>query len=422
MDFTVIKELGYQDSFKGSILPEGRVKPLQGNFKVMSNNIGGERMSVKSKDGQIHTVKYSDIQRVESAIQKGHLRFPGGGKITGGSSPNPDPTNKFQQGKDRAKKTSMLKKAFGGKPSLMEILQTLKDVNDEYEKALEELKKKYGEPTTDPTQTEPKQEEKKEEVLSPKEIKKDIDLDELITDDYENELLSLIKAGVKNIWLVGPAGCGKTTITKNVSNLLKVGLHVISCGLGTSASEFIGYKYPARETTAFAEYYAMPSIILLDEFTALDPAVAQISNSALANGFIMTTNGKVERHPDCIIVATSNTFGQGASRQYVANNQLDASTIDRFVGGILEMNYSSKYESQFDSEVYDFIKKVRKVITNNALRRVASTRMLQEGCKLKDSKISNWKYRLVTNWTKAELDLLRNDSDTKQFVTATNRN
>lgn len=236
------------------------------------------------------------------------------------------------------------------------------------------------------------------------------EVDPLLTNDYEEELLNLIKAGIKNIWLVGPAGCGKTTITKNVAKKLEVGMHVISCGLGTSSSEFIGYKYPARETTPFGEYYAMPSIILLDEFTALDPAVAQISNSALANGFIMTTNGKIERHEDCIIIATSNTFGQGANRQYVANNQLDASTIDRFIGGILEMDYSDAYESQYDSEVYTFVHKVREIIKNNALRRIASTRMLIEGCKLKANNVSHWQFRLLSNWTKAELDLLRTDS------------
>ena len=323
MEISVLKELTYKDSFSGEV---GTAK---GKFKVLSNNASEERMSIKTKNGVVKTVKYSDIKNLTGIDKKGES--PGKGKP-----------------------------------------------QKEQQKALPEYK---------PTK---------------------LDLDPLIINDYETELLNLIKAGIKNIWLVGPAGCGKTTITRNVAKKLEIGLHVISCGLGTSASEFIGYKYPSRENTPFSEYYAMPSIILLDEFTALDPAVAQISNSALANGFIMTTNGKVERHKDCIIVATSNTFGQGANRQYVANNQLDASTIDRFIGGILEMDYSFVYESQFDNEVYDFVDRVRKTIKNNALRRIASTRMLIEGCKLKENKISNWQFRLVANWTKAELDLLRN--------------
>ena len=148
----------------------------------------------------------------------------------------------------------------------------------------------------------------------------------------EEKLRRTIDAGIKNIWMVGPAGCGKSTMARNVASDKELPYLCISCGIGTSATEFIGYKYPTRETTRFSEYYSKPSIILIDELTALDPAVAQILNAALANDEIETTTGLVHRHPNCIIIATSNTFGFGCDRQYVANNQLDASTIDRFIG------------------------------------------------------------------------------------------
>lgn len=117
--------------------------------------------------------------------------------------------------------------------------------------------------------------------------------------------------------------------------------------------------------------------------TALDPSVAQVINAALANGEIETTTGTVLRHPECIIIATSNTFGNGADRQYVANNQLDASTIDRFTGAIIEVDYSVKYESQFDHEVVDYIYLLRNCIKINSLRRIASTRMIQAAEKMK---------------------------------------
>ena len=149
----------------------------------------------------------------------------------------------------------------------------------------------------------------------------------------DEKLRRTIEAGIKNIWMVGPAGCGKSTMARNVAEDMDLPYLCISCGIGTSATEFIGYKYPTREATRFGEFYAKPSIILIDEITALDPAVAQILNAALANDEIETTTGLVHRHPKCIIIATSNTFGFGCDRQYVANNQLDASTIDRFVGG-----------------------------------------------------------------------------------------
>ena len=196
-------------------------------------------------------------------------------------------------------------------------------------------------------------------------------------------------------------------MTRQVADTLGLPYICISCGIGTSSTEFVGYKYPNRESTKFAEYYAKPSIILLDEFTALDPAVAQICNAALANDEIETTTGTVYRDPNCIIIATSNTYGSGASRQYVANNQLDASTIDRFIGGIIEVNYSDEYESQYDYTVVQYVNTLRNIIKEYDLRKIASTRMIQAGCKLKSNFIKNWKELLISNWSDNEKKIVQ---------------
>lgn len=224
----------------------------------------------------------------------------------------------------------------------------------------------------------------------------------------DEKLRRTIEAGIKNIWMVGPAGCGKSTMARNVAETMEIPYLCISCGIGTSATEFIGYKYPTRETTRFSEYYAKPSIILIDEITALDPAVAQILNAALANDEIETTTGLVHRHPKCIIIATSNTFGFGCDRQYVANNQLDASTIDRFIGGIVEVTYSAKYESQYDSEVVEYVNTLRTFTKEMNVRKVLSTRMIQAGHNLKYHHFMDWKKRLIINWSDNEQKQLEN--------------
>lgn len=232
----------------------------------------------------------------------------------------------------------------------------------------------------------------------------------------EVRLETLIDCGFNNIWLVGPAGSGKSTMVRNVSNKLDVPYLCISCGIGTSAAEFVGYKYPSREATKFSEFYTKPSIILIDEITALDAAVAQVLNAALANGEIETTTGLVHRHPECIIVATSNTFGTGANRQYVANNQLDASTIDRFVGATIEIDYSEEFESQYDDEVVDYVYDLRYCIKQNEMRRVASTRMIQAGQKLKSKFIREWKDVLIKNWSKSEKEILKEYIKSKELL------
>jgi len=205
--------------------------------------------------------------------------------------------------------------------------------------------------------------------------------------------------------MVGPAGCGKTTICMEVGELAGIPVTIIPCGAGTSATTFLGYKYPEREGTPFVHAFAQEGIIVLDEFTSLEAQVAQIVNGALANDELTSTIGTFRRHEKCVIIATSNTFGNGADRMYVSNNQLDASTIDRFAGGIVEIDYSKEYERQYDNEVVQYVWKMRDAIKANGLRKVASTRSIISGCKLKSGGL-NWKSALIQNWTKDEKALL----------------
>lgn len=254
--------------------------------------------------------------------------------------------------------------------------------------------------------------EEEEKKRKAEEEAKMIDMSKL---QPHEQLKKLIEAGMRNIWMVGPAGCGKSTMARMTAKELNLPYLCISCGIGTSATEFLGYKYPTRESTKFAEYYAKPSIILIDEMTALDPAVGQVLNAALANDEIETTTGLVSRNPECIIIATSNTFGSGASRQYVANNQLDASTIDRFIGGIIEVDYSVDYESQYDVDVVNYVWKLRECIKACNIRRIASTRMIQSGTRMKKAYFKNWKDMLICNWTDTEREIV------KKFFTPENK-
>lgn len=254
--------------------------------------------------------------------------------------------------------------------------------------------------------------EEEEKKRKAEEEAKMIDMSKL---QPHEQLKKLVEAGMRNIWMVGPAGCGKSTMARMTAKELNLPYLCISCGIGTSATEFLGYKYPTRESTKFAEYYAKPSIILIDEMTALDPAVGQVLNAALANDEIETTTGLVSRNPECIIIATSNTFGSGASRQYVANNQLDASTIDRFIGGIIEVDYSVDYESQYDVDVVNYVWKLRECIKACNIRRIASTRMIQSGTHMKKAYFKNWKDMLICNWTDTEREMV------KKFFTPENK-
>lgn len=357
---TDVHDLKPGNRFYGSIKynnPKGKQQEQQGIFLILTSK-------VKGKKGQFREYTITNCTGQEYKVCSGAIKIA---NIT-----------------NLKKKKQIEKKSleqFGSKTEIKELLNKLE----------EEFKKK---------------EEKEKEKEKEKEELKKIQFS-FSSLEPEDKLKSLIKAGMNNIWMVGPAGCGKSTIARNTAKELDIPYLCISCGIGTSATEFTGYKYPTREATKFAEFYAKKSIILIDEMTALDPSVAQVINAALANGEIETTTGTVLRHPECIIIATSNTFGNGADRQYVANNQLDASTIDRFTGAIIEVNYSVKYESQFDHEVVDYIYLLRDCIKINSLRRIASTRMIQAAEKMKKVGMLDWKDMLIINWSDTEKNIVK---------------
>jgi cobaltochelatase CobS len=122
------------------------------------------------------------------------------------------------------------------------------------------------------------------------------------------------------------------------------------------------------------------------------------------------------RHPDFYIIAAANTWGTGATAAYCGRNKLDDATLDRFVGAKIRVDYDAKIEraiarSYLDSAdaklLLDWVGKVRRAIEKNRLQRVASTRMIEAGCKmLSGDDPDAWtdvQSDLLSGWTEAEV-------------------
>jgi hypothetical protein len=116
-------------------------------------------------------------------------------------------------------------------------------------------------------------------------------------------------------YLVGPAGSGKTSAGPQMSESSLLG--------------FIDANGKCVRTT-FREAYEHGGVYLIDEIDAASPAVLVVLNAALANTKCAFPDGMVERHPNFVLLAAANTFGNGADRQYVGRCQLDAATLDRY--------------------------------------------------------------------------------------------
>lgn len=201
---------------------------------------------------------------------------------------------------------------------------------------------------------------------------------------FEN-LLKTVEAGLSP-FVVGPAGTGKTHAAEAVANALDLKFYSISVGIQTSKSDLQGYMTATGDyiRTQFREAYEHGGVFLLDEADAGNSNVLILLNAALSNGYMAFPDGMVKAHKDFRMIATANTFGHGASRQYVGRNQLDAATLDRFVTIFWPIDERVEAMLAGDQKVWlNVVRAVRKrAIDDLELRVVISPRATQRGATL----------------------------------------
>ncbi len=176
-------------------------------------------------------------------------------------------------------------------------------------------------------------------VTTPKQEKKNIGL---VHKEFDT-LLTSVSCGL-HAYLVGPAGSFKTSAGKKVAEALSLKCSALSVCQQTTAVALLGYMNATGEyvSTEFRKRYQFGGVFILDEIDNGNSNVISVLNSALSNDACAFPDGMVEMHEDFRLVATANTFGQGANAQYVGRCQLDAATLDRFV--FIQWDYDSKME------------------------------------------------------------------------------
>jgi midasin (ATPase involved in ribosome maturation) len=195
-------------------------------------------------------------------------------------------------------------------------------------------------------------------------------------------LLNVVNAALP-VLMVGPAGTGKTHGAELVAEALDLSFHSISVGSQTSKSDLVGYMDANHNyvRTQFREAYENGGIFLLDEADAGNSNVLILLNAALSNGYMAFPDGMIRSHKDFRMIATANTFGYGANRQYVGRNQLDAATLDRFV--VITWDIDDRVEeamSNGNAKWLAVVRAVRKrVVEELELRVVVSPRATLRG-------------------------------------------
>ena len=205
------------------------------------------------------------------------------------------------------------------------------------------------------------------------------------------DALRMAMAAKVNVFLVGPAGSGKTTVAKQVAHSLGLRFHFN--GAIHSEYKLTGFRDAQGKVhrTAFREAFEHGGLYLFDEIDASQPAALLAFNAALANGMFDFPDRTVHAHPNFRCIAAANTWGKGATMDYVGRNALDAATMDRFA--MLEMRYDASLErrmahlasnDQIDlAEAWlELVRKTRSLCHDHDFRHIISPRATQQGLSL----------------------------------------
>lgn len=161
------------------------------------------------------------------------------------------------------------------------------------------------------------------------------------------KVLAVLKAK-EYAYLHGPAGTGKSKIGESVATALDLPFYPMSVCAQSTKSDLAGYMdaHGNYVSTIFRKAYEHGGVFLLDEVDNGNANVLNVLNNALANSCMAFPDGMVNKHPDFKCLAAANTFGTGASEQYIGRNALDAAFKDRFVSiGIF-------YEQDLERSLY----------------------------------------------------------------------
>lgn len=200
---------------------------------------------------------------------------------------------------------------------------------------------------------------------------------------YMTETVIKVSSLGHHIMLVGPAGCGKTTIGDHVAKALGLSFYITSTVIDTH--ELTGFVdgYGNYHTTPFREAFQNGGVWIADEIDAWDAAALLTANAALANGVATFPDSAtpIARHPNFRMIATANTFGHGADRVYIGRNELDAASLDRFA--TISIDYDLDLERNFAggsvTAWLDRVWDVRKAVAEKNIRHVVSSRAIIMG-------------------------------------------
>lgn len=150
--------------------------------------------------------------------------------------------------------------------------------------------------------------------------------------------------------LIGPTGCGKTSIIREVASRLNIPVHIVNGHARFEVKDLFGGYVVIGGDTLFQDgpgttAYREGHWLLINEVDLIDPGEAAGLNTFVERSpFTLAETGEVLRpHPNFRIIVTANTnFGGDSSGLYQGTSQQNLALGDRFF--LTEVDYASEQD------------------------------------------------------------------------------
>ena len=153
------------------------------------------------------------------------------------------------------------------------------------------------------------------------------------------KVLTMVTQG-QNVYLVGPAGSGKSTIPEQIAEALGLRFAAQSCGQTDAKFDYVGFRdgHGVIHGTLFRDMWENGGLFLLDELDNASPDMLVTLNQALANGQMAFPDGMIRKHEKFVCIGAGNTFGNGATAQFVGRSPQDGAFMNRFTKWVVDID------------------------------------------------------------------------------------
>ncbi len=183
--------------------------------------------------------------------------------------------------------------------------------------------------------------------ILPGELVPEVDECYVFDEGLARQILISLREGEK-ILLVGPTGCGKSTLVEQLAARLNWPVVRVAASGGVTESDLLG-EWTVQDGETTYNYGFLPramkmgAICLIDEIDGIEPSVAfSIHQVMEARGkLVLLQNGGeiIEPHENFRLVTTANSLGHGdETGLYAGIKVLNAAFLDRFAS-VFEMSY-----------------------------------------------------------------------------------